>query len=420
MQFENNLDYAINLDKIDPIRNFRDQFYIPKDSNGNELIYLCGNSLGLQPKSTRAKVEQELLDWENLGVEAHFLGKNPWKDYHEFVTDSLAKIVGAKPKEVVAMGSLTANLNSLLISFYKPNLERHKIVIEATAFPSDIYSVSSQIKLNGFDIDKSLIKLEAKVNETYINTEDILSLIENEGDSIATILLGGVNYYTGQAFDMEAITKAGHKKGIIVGFDLAHAIGNLKLELNKWDVDFAVWCSYKYLNSGPGGIAGIFVNERFAKRFDIDRLSGWWGHDKTSRFKMDSQFVPMEGAEGWQNSNPAILPLACLRASLDLFDEAGMDKLKEKSIKLTGYLEFLLDLVDTDRIEIITPRNINQRGCQLSLRVRNANKNLFDEITKNGVIADWREPDVIRIAPVPLYNSFEDVYRFVEILKSCL
>ncbi|MCX6147164.1 MAG: kynureninase [Candidatus Kapabacteria bacterium] len=420
MQFENNLDYASKLDKIDPVRNFRDQFYIPKDSNGNELIYLCGNSLGLQPKSTRAKVEQELLDWENLGVEAHFLGKNPWKDYHEFVTDSLAKIVGAKPKEVVAMGSLTANLNSLLISFYKQNLERHKIVIEATAFPSDIYSVFSQIKLNGFNVDDSLIKLEAKANETYINTEDILSLIENEGDSIATILLGGVNYYTGQAFDMEAITKAGHKKGIIVGFDLAHAIGNLKLELNKWDVDFAVWCSYKYLNSGPGGIAGIFVNERFAKRFDIDRLSGWWGHDKTSRFKMDSQFVPMEGAEGWQNSNPAILPLACLRASLDLFDEAGMDKLKEKSIKLTGYLEFLLDLVDTDRIEIITPRDINQRGCQISLRVKNANKELFDQITRNGVIADWREPDVIRIAPVPLYNSFKDVYRFVEILKSCL
>lgn len=419
MQYENSLLFAKSLDNKDELKEFRNQFHLPKDENGNNLVYLCGNSLGLQPKSTRAKVEQELLDWENLGVEAHFLGKNPWKNYHEFVTDSLAKLVGAKPIEVVAMGSLTANLNSLLISFYKPSKERHKLVIEATAFPSDIYAVSSHINLNGFDVNESLIKLVPRENETYIRTEDILELIEKEGNQIATILLGGVNYYSGQAFDMKAITKAGHKKGIIVGFDLAHAIGNLKLELNKWDVDFAAWCSYKYLNSGPGATAGIYVNERFAKRFDIPRMAGWWGHDKENRFKMDSEFVPMQGAEGWQNSNPAILPLACLRASLDLFDEAGIDRLKAKSILLTGYLEFLLNNVQTDRIEIITPKDVNQRGCQLSLRVKNANKNLFDEITKKGVIADWREPDVIRIAPVPLYNSFEDVYRFVEILRSC-
>ncbi len=420
MQFENSLNFAQSLDTKDELKNFRDEFHIPKDENGKELVYLCGNSLGLQPKATRAKVEQELLDWENLGVEAHFLGKNPWKNYHEFVTDSLARIVGAKAIEVVAMGSLTANLNALLISFYKPTKERHKIVIEATAFPSDIYSVSSQIKLNGFDVENSLIKLVPREGENYIRTEDILELIEKEGDEIATIILGGVNYYSGQAFDMPAITQAGHSKGIIVGFDLAHAIGNLKLELHNWDVDFAAWCSYKYLNSGPGATAGIFVNERFAKRFDIPRMAGWWGHDKSSRFLMGSEFVPMEGAEGWQNSNPAILPLACLRASLDLFDKAGMDKLKEKSIKLTGYLEFLLDSINTDRIEIITPRDINQRGCQLSLRVKNSNKILFDQITQKGVIADWREPDVIRIAPVPLYNSFEDTFRFVEILKSCL
>lgn len=422
-----------DLDKNDPLRRYRSEFHIPKQPNGDDVIYLTGNSLGLQPKITKDYIRQELDDWASFGVEGHFHAKNPWMPYHEFVTEPLARIVGAKPVEVVAMNSLTVNLHLLLVSFYRPTNERFKIIIEKGAFPSDQYAVESQLKFHGHG--DGLIELAPREGDTLLHTEDILQTIDREGDSVALILLGGVNYYTGQAFDMQAITAAGHKKGCVVGFDLAHAAGNLVLHLHDWNVDFAAWCSYKYLNSGPGGIAGAFVHERHSKNFDLPRFAGWWGHDKESRFLMGPDFRPIAGAEGWQLSNPPIFQLAALRASLEIFDEAGMTALHEKSLKLTAYLEKLLAEINDDRIEIITPRDPAQRGCQLSIRVKTqaetrpvgsvsepaaSNKKLFNALTERGVIADWREPDVIRVAPVPLYNSFEDVFRFSEILKECL
>ncbi len=447
---------ADEADRADPLQRFRQDFHIPKHTDGSDVLYFTGNSLGLQPKLTREYIEQELTDWAKLGVEGHFHAKHPWLPYHEFVAEPLARLVGAKPIEVVAMNSLTVNLHLLMASFYRPTAERYKIIIEKGAFPSDQYAVASQINFHGYSAKSSetkssetkgsdtkgslpfkggaasasddgvvaasgsLIELTPREGETTLRTEDILNTIDREGDSVALILLGGVNYYTGQAFDMKAITEAGHKKGCLVGFDLAHAAGNLELKLHDWNADFAAWCSYKYLNSGPGGIAGAFVHERHAHSFDLPRFAGWWGHDKATRFLMGDKFVPMAGAEGWQLSNPPIFQLAALRASLEIFDEATMPALREKSVKLTGYLEYLLSKVETDRIEIITPSDAEQRGCQLSIRVRNADKALFEQITERGVIADWREPDVIRVAPVPLYNSFADVFGFVERLKGCL
>jgi kynureninase len=318
------------------------------------------------------------------------------------------------------MNALTVNLHLLLVSFYRPTRERYKIVIESGAFPSDQYAVKSQIKFHGFDINNSLIELKPRDGETTLRTEDIEKTIVENADAIALILLGGVNYYTGQAFDMKRITEAGHKIGATVGFDLAHAAGNLALKLHDWNADFAAWCSYKYLNAGPGGVGGVFVHERHAQNFDLPRFAGWWGHDKETRFLMGSEFIPIKGAEGWQLSNPPIFQLAALRASLDIFDEAGMKNLVEKSRRLTGYLEFLLNEIRDERISVITPANAAERGCQLSIRVKDADKNLFKAISAKGVIADWREPDVIRVAPVPLYNSFSDVFRFAEILKDCL
>jgi kynureninase len=418
--FETTESFAKNLDKKDSLKNFQNQFYIPKQANGKEAIYLCGNSLGLQPKKTQNYIEQELSDWQNLAVEGHLHAKNPWLPYHEFVSENLAELVGAKPNEVVAMNSLTVNLHLLLVTFYRPNGKRNKIVIEKGAFPSDHYAVESQIKFHGLDVKNCLLELTPRENETTLRTEDILQTIRKNGDEIALILLGGVNYYTGQAFDFEAITSVGHEIGAIVGFDLAHAAGNLLLSLHDWNVDFAAWCSYKYLNSGPGGIAGIFVNEKHTKNFDLPRFAGWWGHDKNTRFLMKPEFIPIQTAEGWQLSNPPIFQLAALRASLEIFHEAGIKNLREKSIKLTNYLEFLLKQIETDRIEIITPNNSKERGCQLSIRVKNADKSLFKAISEKGVIADWREPDVIRVAPVPLYNSFADAWNFVEILKESL
>lgn len=418
--FESTEPFARKMDEQDFLKHFREKFYIPKRTNGEEILYFTGNSLGLQPKTTRNYIEQELKDWENLGVEGHFAAKNPWMPYHEFVAEQLAKIVGAKKTEVVAMNSLTANLHFLMVSFYRPTAQRFKIIIEDAAFPSDKYAVKSQIEFHGFDVGDSLIELKPRENETTLRTEDILKTIEENGDSIALIMLGGVNYYTGQKFDFEKITEVGHKVGAVVGFDLAHAVGNVELKLHDWNADFAAWCSYKYLNSGPGGIAGIFVHERHHENSDLPRFAGWWGHDKETRFLMDDEFVPIKSAEGWQLSNPPIFQLASLRASLDIFQEAGMKNLLEKSRKLTGFFEFLLGQIETERIEIITPKNENERGCQLSIRVKNSDKSLFKEITDKGVIADWREPDVIRVAPVPLYNSFVDVYKFVEILKDCL
>ena len=416
MSYKNTTDFASELDAKDELQQYRKEFHIPLQKNGEEHIYMCGNSLGLQPKRTAAFLTQELEDWATFGVEGHLNAKNPWLPYHEFLTESYAKIVGAKPSEVVAMNTLTVNLHLMMVSFYRPTPKRHKIIIEGNAFPSDIYAVESQIKHHGFSTETSLIKLEPRQSESAIRTEDIEAIIEREGNEIALIMLGGVNYYTGQVFDFERITKLAHTKGIMVGFDLAHAAGNVKLELHKWNVDFAVWCSYKYLNSGPGSVAAAFVHERHHNS-NLPRFSGWWGHNKEDRFEMPDEFNAIKSAEGWQLSNPPILSLAAIRASLSIFDEVGMDKLIARSKELTSYLLFLLNTIETDRIEIITP---NERGCQISIRVKNGNKKLFDTITEKGVVADWREPDVIRVAPVPLYNSYMDVFNFYKILESAL
>jgi kynureninase len=420
LKFEASPAFAAGLDARDPLSRFREKFHIPKQPDGADVLYFTGNSLGLQPKTARAYLEQELKDWETLGVEGHFHAKNPWMPYHEFLTEQTAKIVGARAVETVVMNSLTLNLHLMMVSFYRPTPQKHKIVIEAGAFPSDQYAVESQIKFHGLETENSLIELKPRENEICLRTEDIEKTIVENGASIALILLGGVNYYTGQAYDMKRITEIGHRIGAFVGFDLAHAAGNIELHLHDWNVDFAAWCSYKYLNAGPGAIAGCFVHEKHAESYDLPRFAGWWGHDKETRFLMNSGFQPIKGAEGWQLSNPPIFQLAALKASLDIFEEAGMKALTEKSRRLTGYLEFLLGEIRDERISVITPANPESRGCQLSIRVRDADKNLFRAITDRGIVADWREPDVIRVAPVPLYNSFSDVYKFAETLKICL
>lgn len=415
-----NFDSAKEMDAADPLRGFRERFNFPLEKHGVEPIYFTGNSLGLMPKKAREYVDQELEDWSRLAVAGHLDAKHPWLPYHEFLTEQMAAVVGASPIETVVMNSLTVNLHLLMVSFYRPTSDRHKIVIEKGAFPSDQYAVKSQIKFHGFDPQGSLIELTPREGEAALRTEDIIETLERNGDSIALVMLGGVNYYTGQAFDMQAITKAGQGAGAVVGFDLAHAAGNLKLEMHDWDVDFAVWCTYKYLNGGPGAVAGAFVHERHAREFGLPRFAGWWGHDKETRFLMGPEFKPLAGAEGWQISNPPILQMAALRASLEIFEEAGMDAIRRKSVKLTGYLESLVERIGDDRIEVITPRDPDQRGCQLSIRVKTGDKSLYEEISGHGVYADWREPDVIRVTPVPLYNSFMDVYRFADILSDCL
>jgi len=416
MKYKATRNFALSLDTDDSLNKYRNQFHIPVQENGQEHIYFCGNSLGLQPKKTKEFIDQEIKDWAKLGVEGHLHAKNPWLPYHEFLSKSYSKLVGAKISEVVAMNTLTVNLHLMMVSFYRPTSKRYKIVIEADAFPSDIYAVESQIKYHGIDYKESLLKLKPRLEESVIRTEDILELIEKEGDNIALIMLGGVNYYTGQVFDFKNITESAHNKGIIVGFDLAHAVGNINLELHKWDIDFAVWCSYKYLNSGPGSVGGVFIHQKHHNA-NLPRFCGWWGHKKSDRFEMPESFDPIRTVEGWQLSNPPILSLAAIRASLSIFDEVGMERLIEKSKKLISYLRFLLDTIQSDRIDIITPTN---SGCQISIRVKKGNKELYDKITNEGIIADWREPDVIRISPVPLYNSFTDVYKFYEILKKIL
>ena len=416
MKFDNSLAFALELDKQDSISFMQEKFYFPKRENGEKYIYLCGNSLGLQSKHTEDFVKQELEDWKKLGVEGHFHATNPWLPYHEFLSESYSKIVGSKVNEVVAMNTLSVNLHLMMVSFFRPQKLKNKIIIESDAFPSDIYAVESHLKHHGLDPSECLIKLRTRTGEFALRTEDILTEIKNNGDNVALLMLGGVNYYTGQAFEMDKITKEAHKHNIFVGFDLAHAIGNIHLSLHDWGVDFAVWCSYKYLNSGPGSVAGVFVHEKHHEK-DLQRFAGWWGHDKESRFKMPDEFAPIKTAEGWQLSNPPILSLAAVRASLSIFDEVGMPSLIAKSKKITSYLVFLLNQIKTDRINIITPE---QRGCQISLSVKDGNKNLFDQITSKGVIADWREPDVIRVAPVPLYNSFLDVFNFYKILEDII
>jgi kynureninase len=414
------LDYAKQQDTLDELSGYRQQFHIPKDKNGNELIYLCGNSLGLQPKSTKAYINQELEDWANLGVEGHTEAKNPWLPYHEFLTEATAKLVGAKPIEVVTMNSLTANLHFMMVSFYKPTKERYKIVIESDAFPSDKYAVESQLRHHGYDDKDGLILWTPREGEELLRYEDLETLLEAQGNEIALVMIGGVNYYTGQFFDFKRITDLGHKQGCKVGFDCAHGAGNVDLDLHNSGADFAVWCTYKYMNSGPGSLSGCFVHERYAHDKNLNRFTGWWSHNKQKRFNMRHDFDVLPGAEGWQLSNPPILSMAAIKASLDMFNEVGMTKLLKKSKKLTGYFEFLLKALGDDIIRIITPENPDERGCQLSIQVLNVDKSLHKKLTESGVISDWREPNVIRCAPVPLYNSFEDVYLMVEKMKTLL
>lgn len=410
--------FAEAMDQQDPLHSYRDRFYFPLQESGAPYLYFAGNSLGLQPKSTRAYIEQELKDWETMGVEGHFHAQNPWMPYHEFLTASTARLVGAQAGEVVVMNGLSVNLHLMMVSFYQPKGDRYKIVIEGDAFPSDQYAVKSQLRFHGYDPEEALIELKSASGHPVVPTEEILDLIEREGDQIALIMLAGVNYYTGQAFELEKITKAGHAKGCMVGFDLAHAAGNLALKLHDWGPDFACWCSYKYLNSGPGGVAAVFVHDRHAEHFDLPRFAGWWGHNKDNRFKMPPNFEPIVGAEGWQLSNAPVLSMAALRASMEIFDEVGIENLREKSLKLTGYLEFLLDgVAEGLGIRVITPRDPNQRGCQLSLQTGSNGRDLFQRLSDGGVICDWREPDVIRLAPVPLYNSYLDVWHFVNLLS---
>ncbi len=417
MNYENTLQFAKEMDAADPLKAFRDRFHLPMQKDGRPYIYLCGNSLGLQPKSTKAAIEQELVDWKNYGVEGHFNAKNPWMPYHEFLTESMAKLVGAKPIEVVVMNTLSVNLHLMMVSFYRPSAKRNKILIEYDAFPSDKYAVASQIKFHAYDPKDCLIELKAREGEELIREEDIERIIEEQGDEIALIMLGNTNYYTGQFFNMKKITQLGHAKGCIVGFDCAHGAGNVNLDLHNSGADFAVWCSYKYINSGPGSLGGCFVHERHAHDKDLPRFTGWWGHNKETRFGMRDDFDPIPGVEAWQLSNPPILSMAAIKASLEVFMEAGMESIFRKSKLLTGYLEYLINKINSEQIKIITPKDPTQRGSQLSIQVKNADKALYDKITERGVIADWREPDVIRVAPVPLYNSYEDVYQFVEVFK---
>jgi kynureninase len=422
--YKSSIEYAQEQDENDPLRAYRDKFHIPV-INGIETVYFTGNSLGLQPKSVKNYLDEELEAWKNWGVEGHFEAKRPWFSYHEFLTDKIARVVGAKPIEVVVTHSLTTNLHLMMVSFYQPKGERYKIICEKKAFPSDQYALESQARFHGYDPSDAIIEVGPRPGEHLIHEEDIVRAIEEAGDSLAMVMIGGVNYYSGQLFDMKRITEAGHKVGAYVGFDLAHAAGNVKLELNAWGVDFAAWCSYKYLNSSPGGVSGMFVHERHANNKELPRFAGWWGHDKDTRFLMEPGFNPMPGAEGWQLSNAPVLGMAAHLASLDLFDEVGMDALIEKRRKLTDYLEFVIEAIsernkDRCEFEIITPKEQERRGAQLSILSHGMGKTLFDAITKEGVIADWREPNVIRIAPVPLYNSFEDVYRFGAILEKAI
>lgn len=418
--FQNTLEYAKQCDSSDKLKAFRSKFHMPQH-NGSDMVYFTGNSLGLQPKTTKSFIEQELNDWAKFGVEGHFMAKNPWLPYHEFLTENMAKLVGALPEETVMMNQLTVNLHLLMVSFYRPTKQRYKILCEAKAFPSDQYALQSQIKFHGLKIEDALIEIEPRQGEYSIRHEDIYEAIEKNKDSLALIMIGGVNYFSGQVFDMKSIVEAGHKAGAIVGFDLAHAAGNLKLQLHDWNVDFACWCSYKYLNSGPGSVAGAFVHQKHLKNTDMPMFAGWWGHDKKTRFLMDKTFVPMQTAERWQMSNAPVFSMAACRASLEIFAEAGIDTLVEKSKTLTSYLEFIVEDINKQKnncLQIITPKE--NRGCQISIVANGYGKPLFTKLMENGVIPDWREPNVIRCAPVPLYNSFEDVYRFGEILKSLL
>lgn len=406
--------FAVEMDKKDLLNKYKNKFHLPKHSNGEESLYFAGNSLGLMPKTVPGLLSEELEVWETMAVKGHTDSKRPWKKYEQFLTEKMADIVGTLPSEIAIMNALTVNLNLLLVSFYHPTPERHKILVENKTFPSDLYAFQSQIKYRGFNPEESLLAAKSKTDSPTIATDEILEIIESEGDSIAVVLLGGVNYFTGQAFNMKSITKAAHKKGCIVGFDLAHAVGNILLNLHDWNVDFAAWCNYKYLNAGPGSVGGIFVHENHAADETLQRFSGWWGHNRETRFQLSEEFDPMPGAGGWQISNPPIFSTTPLLASLEIFNDVGMKTIWEKSVQLTGYFEFLLKSLNSEKFTIITPENPDERGAQLSIFIPVYATDVFQKLNENGVVCDLREPDVIRASPVPLYNSFEDVYRFVE------
>ena len=424
MIFENTREFAQSLDAQDVLSKYRDEFIFPK-VNGKQVIYFTGNSLGLQPKRTKSYVDEVMNDWANLAVEGHFYADKPWWDYHERFAAPLSNVVGAKPTEVTVMNTLTVNLHLLMVSFYRPSAKKYKIICEEKAFPSDQYMFQTQVdfhsKTVGFDPKEALVEIKRREGEHNIRLEDVLAKIEEVGEELALVLIGGVNYYTGQVFDMKTITEAGHKQGAYVGWDLAHAAGNIKLELNEWKVDFAAWCSYKYMNSGPGNASGCFVHEMHHNDADLPRFAGWWGHNKERRFKMEPKFDPVRGADGWQISNMPILSLAPYLASVEMFAEVGMDKLIAKRDLITSYLEFILhdidEAIDGTKFEVITPSNPEERACQLSVYLHGQGRELFDYLMQNGVITDWREPNVIRLAPAPFYCSFEDMYEFGQILK---
>lgn len=416
MQFENTLQFAQKLDAADKLKKYRDEFHFPK-VNGKQVIYFTGNSLGLQPKRTQKFVDDVMADWANLAVEGHFYAEKPWWDYHERLAAPLAKVVGAKTEEVSVMNTLSVNLHLLLVSFYRPTKTRFKILCEEKAFPSDQYMLKSQVRFHGLDPEETIVEVKKRAGEHHWRTEDILAKINEIGSELALVLIGGVNYYNGQVFDMKTITAAGQKAGAFVGWDLAHGVGNIALDLNEWNVDFAAWCSYKYMNSGPGHASGIYVNEKYLNDPDIPRFEGWWGTKKETRFLMKPEFEPMETADAWQISNAPILSVAPYLASLELFEEVGMDALIEKRDKIVAYLEFILHEIDAEvdsTFEIITPKD---RGCQLSVFLHGQGRSLFDFLMKNGVITDWREPNVIRLAPAPFYCSYKDMYQFGQLLK---
>ncbi len=417
-EFQPDERLAQALDEQDPLARFRSRFHLPCHADGRVAIYFAGNSLGLQPKEAARAVQRELDQWASLGVDAHFDGPNPWYSYHEILRDPLARLVGAGPHEVVAMNGLTVNLHLMFVSFYRPTSERHKILMEDHAFPSDNHAVRSQLRYHGFDPDDALLVARAREGESALRSADVLELIERRGAEIALVLLGGINFYTGQLFELELIARAARRQGCVVGFDLAHAVGNVPLRLHDWGVDFAVWCGYKYLNGGPGAAAGCFVHESRASEADLPRFAGWWGHDPGRRFRMqlETEFLAQPGADGWQVSNPPILALAPLAASLAIFDDAGFDALCAKSRKLTAYLAWWIERAGGDRIELLTPRDPDARGCQLSIRVAQGAEALFRALRAAGVVGDFRPPDVIRVAPVPLFNTFHEVWQFGQAL----
>lgn len=424
MEYQNTLEFALQMDAQDALKNFRSKFLIPQH-NGRDVIYLCGNSLGLQPKSASKYLQDQLDSWQKHGVEGWFEGNDPWLSYHHKLTGTLSGIVGAKQAEVTVMNSLTVNLHLLMVSFYKPNNKRYKIIMEAGAFPSDQYAVESQVRFHGYEPKDALIEIQPRKGEHTLRTDDIVKAIRDNADELALVLFSGINYYTGQFFDIAAITDAAHQAGAIAGFDLAHAAGNVVLKLHDWNADFACWCSYKYMNSGPGGISGIFVHERHFGDTSLNRFAGWWGYRQDKRFLMAPGFDAATGAEGWQVSTSPIMLMALHKASLDIFSEAGsIDQLRYKGDDLTAYLEFLLNKINTQvgytLFEVITPEDKTQRGSQLSVICSKQAKNIFNYLTRNGIIGDWREPDVIRLSPAPLYNSFKDIFDAGHILTAAI